>query len=47
MKNQRIPEDKLNTTKTVGQAIEDMTIKDFHEGSTSEKIKNQVSNKLK
>jgi hypothetical protein len=47
MKNQRIPEHKLNTTNTVGQAIENMTSKDFPEGSNSEKIENQVSNKKK
>ncbi|MEH7504084.1 hypothetical protein V7152_19060 [Neobacillus drentensis] len=47
MKNQRIPEHKLNTTTTVGQTIENMTSKKFLEGSNSEKIENQVSNKRK
>ncbi|MEY2193620.1 hypothetical protein AB7942_12910 [Neobacillus sp. BF23-41] len=44
MKNQRIPEHKLNTTNTVGKAIENMTNKDFPEEITSENIKKQVSN---
>ncbi|WP_158176775.1 hypothetical protein [Heyndrickxia camelliae] len=35
MKNQRIPEHKLNTTTTVGQVIEDMAAKESSKPSPS------------
>ncbi|WP_223596580.1 hypothetical protein [Neobacillus bataviensis] len=47
MKNQRIPEHKLNTTNTVGQAIENITNNDLTATSSAEKINKQNTNKAK